>query len=379
MEILPLLDELRAIAQNGLASTTEPADRERYERLLELASHYYGQVLELPPPEVRQRLFDELGQATPKVSVAGAIFGDDGQILLVRDVADGPWRLPSGWVKPNTTPGDSIVDKVLEETGLEVRPVQVVNVFTRLPGTDDCPQTVVVIVYLCEALGGTLHASRRNPDVRYWHINEAPLWQEQHLFYARSAHGCWRAWTLRTADGVEGEPEENLTGERKLVTIYTDGGCLGTPGPGGYGAVLLTGHQRLEISGGFRLTNNTRMELMAALKALKRLKDPSIVRLYSDSKILVEGMQKRLGQRRGGQDGRRFGYEEGADADLWERLIEACAQHEVTFIWVKGHAGNKENQRCDRLSAQAARSGRLAIDVGFENQIVQRLGLDGLE
>ena len=378
MDILSLLDELRTVAQDGLTSSPGPADRERYERLLGLAVQYYGQALDLPPVEAVERLSAGPEQVTPKVSVAGAIFNDEGQILLVRDETDGPWRLPSGLVGPNTTPGDDIVDKVQEQTGLEVRTVQVVNVFTRLPGTDDSPHTVVVIVYLCEALGGTLRGSRRDPDVRYRHINEAPRWQEQHLFYARSAHGCWRAWAARKEEGIEGEPEDNLTGERRLVTIYTDGGCLGSPGPGGYGAVLLTGHQRQEIAGGFRLTNNTRMELMAALQALKRLKDPSIVRLYSDSKVLVEGMQKRLGQRRT-HDLKRFGYEEGADTDLWERLIEACAQHEVTFVWVKGHAGNKENARCDRLSAHAARSGRLAIDMGFENQVVQRLGLDGLE
>lgn len=379
MDILPLLDEIRKIAQDGLTSFPDLADRERYQRLLELAIQYYGQALDLPPAEAIEQLSANSEQMAPKVSVAGAVFGDGGQILLVRDETDGPWRLPSGLIGPNTTPGDALVDKVQEETGLEVRPVQVVNVFTRLPGTDSSPHTVVVVVYLCEALGGTLRASRKDPDVRYRHINEVPLWQEQHLFYARSAHGCWRNWAARQADGIEGEPEDNLTGERRLVTIYTDGGCLGSPGPGGYGAVLLTGHQRQEIAGGFRLTNNTRMELMAALQALKRLKDPSIVRLYSDSKVLVEGMQKRLGQRRAGDLKRFGGYEEGADADLWERLIEACAQHEVTFIWVKGHAGNKENARCDRLSAHAARSGRLAIDVGFENQVVQRLRLDELE
>lgn len=379
MNILPLLNEIRAIAQDGLAASTDPADRERYGRLFMLANQYDGQVLDMPWDEAQEQPPAEQEQLAPQVSVAGAIFADGGQVLLVRDQSEGPWHLPSGLLGPNTTPGDAIVDQVLDQTGIEVRPVQVVNVFTRLPGTDDSPHTVIVVVYLCEALGGTLRDTRKNPDMRYWHINEVSLWQEQHLFYARSSHGCWRAWAARKADGIEGEPEDNLTGERRLVTIYTDGGCLGSPGPGGYGAILLTGHQRQEIAGGFRLTNNTRMELMAALQALKRLKDPSIVRLYSDSKVLVEGMQKRLGQRRTSDLKRFGGYEEGADADLWERLIEACAQHEVTFIWVKGHAGNKENARCDRLSAHAARSGRLAIDMGFESQVVQRLGLDGLE
>src|ERR1043166_5743347 len=98
MDILPLLDELATIARNGLNYTENPYDRERYERLLALTSQYYGQALDLPPEEVRQRLSGELGYITPKVGAHGAIFDEDGKILLVRRTDDGKWCLPCGWV-----------------------------------------------------------------------------------------------------------------------------------------------------------------------------------------------------------------------------------------------------------------------------------------
>jgi ribonuclease HI/ADP-ribose pyrophosphatase YjhB (NUDIX family) len=378
MDILPLLDELRTIALNGLNYTENPYDRERYERLLALAGQYYGQAVNLPPEEARQRLAAELGYVTPKVGADGAIFNDDGWILLVRRADDGRWCLPCGWVDPNETPAQAAVREVKEETGLESRVVQLVNVFSRLPNAGYGPHSAVAIVYLCEVTGGTLQISHESVDARYWRIEEVPAWYEMHLYYAQAAYACWQAWRSREKDDLEGEAEENLTGERKRVKIYTDGSCKGQPGPGGYAAVILTGHQREVISGGFRLTNNGRMELMAAVRALKKLRQPSIVRLYTDSLMIVKAMQEGMAARWRAHGWKRGGGEPINDADLWERLLDLCQKHEVTFTWVKGHAGNPENQLCDRLSARAARGHRLSIDVGYESTVIQRLGLDEL-
>ena len=376
MDILPLLDELQTIARNGLAYAENPFDRERYERLMELASQYYGQALDLPPEEVRGRLSAELGYITPKVGASAAIFNEDGHILVVQRADNGRWGLPGGWMDANETTAETAIREAREETGLEVRVVQLVNVFTRLPDAHAGPHTTVAIIYLCEVTGGALRVSHESLEARYYHINEVPVWHGAHYAYAQAAYGCWQQWQEREADDLSAEPEQNLTGARQLVKIYTDGACRGKPGPGGYAAVLLTGHQREEIAGGFRLTNNTRMELMAAIKGLRRLKEPSPVRLYTDSKIMVNVMETGLAER-WRQDGWMRGTTPVTDADLWERLLGARERHEVTFIWIKGHAGNVENQRCDRLSAKAARGPTFAIDVGFESNMVQRLGLAG--
>ena len=104
MDILPLLDELQTIARNGLNHTTNPYDRERFERLLALATKYYGEALDLPPDAVRHRLVGELGYITPKVGADAAIFDREGRILLVRRSDDGLWCLPCGWVEPNESP-----------------------------------------------------------------------------------------------------------------------------------------------------------------------------------------------------------------------------------------------------------------------------------
>src|SRR5579859_2931321 len=379
MDILPLLDELQTIARNGLTYATDPYDRERYERLIEITSQYYGQALDLPPAEVRERLSAELGYITPKVGAASAIFDEDGRILLVRRADDGRWCLPCGWVDPNETPAEAAAREMKEETGLDARVLQLVNVFTRLPGAGYGPHTAVAIVYLCEVSGGTLQTSHESLDARYWRIEDVPAWHEMHRIYARSAHACSQERASRQPDDLEGAPEADLTDGRKTVRIYTDGACLGSPGRGGYGAVLLTGLQREEIAGGFRLTNNARMEMMAVIKALKKLKEPSIVHLYTDSKMIVNAMEQGQARQWREQGWKRNGTGDVVDADLWEKLVELCTEHQVSFFWVKGHAGNKENQRCDRLSAHAARSSRLAVDVGFESTVIQRLGLTELE
>ncbi|WP_296007095.1 ribonuclease HI [uncultured Alistipes sp.] len=145
------------------------------------------------------------------------------------------------------------------------------------------------------------------------------------------------------------------------ITIYTDGSALGNPGPGGYGIVLISGPHRKELSQGFRLTTNNRMELMAVCVALEMLKFPgSEVTVCSDSKYVVDAVEK----------GWVFGWEKKGFAgkknpDLWMRFLKVYRLHRVRFVWVKGHAETVENNRCDALAVAAAGSACLAEDTGY--------------
>ncbi|MBN1260782.1 MAG: ribonuclease HI [Anaerolineae bacterium] len=153
--------------------------------------------------------------------------------------------------------------------------------------------------------------------------------------------------------------------ERKHVVLYTDGSSLGNPGPGGYGVVLLYGTHRREISGGFRRTTNNRMELMAAIAGLETLKEPCRVTLHTDSRYLVDAM--RLGWARGWRANdweRKSGP--ALNPDLWERLLQLAEIHTIAFVWVKGHAGNPDNERCDELAKEAALQESLPSDVVYE-------------
>ena len=157
-------------------------------------------------------------------------------------------------------------------------------------------------------------------------------------------------------------------GTRPQVEIYTDGACEPNPGPGGYGMVLLHPKKRAEASGGFRLTTNNRMEIYAALKALELLKQPCKVTLYSDSQYLVKAMMAGWAATWRKKNWWRTNKERAANSDLWERLLALCETHQVEFVWVKGHAGNRENERCDQLSCAALRQPGLPADEGYENK-----------
>lgn len=153
--------------------------------------------------------------------------------------------------------------------------------------------------------------------------------------------------------------------DRKKVTIYTDGGCLGNPGPGGYGVVLRYGPHEKRLSAGFRRTTNNRMEIMAAIAGLEALKGPCRVTLYSDSKYLVDAMTLGWVTRWKANGWRRNKKDTAVNVDLWERLLEACRGHEVRFEWVKGHAGHPENEICDTLANQAATRSHLPPDEAY--------------
>jgi ribonuclease HI len=164
--------------------------------------------------------------------------------------------------------------------------------------------------------------------------------------------------------------------ELKHVSIYTDGSCEPNPGPGGYGIVLLRGSARKTLSGGFRQTTNNRMEMYAAIRALESLNEPCRVTLYSDSTYLVNTMTEGWAKRWQANNWMRTKSERAVNADLWERLLELCEIHQVEFVWVKGHAGNHENEVCDRLSYTAASKPGLPADKGYKAQPAIKVKVD---
>ena len=152
---------------------------------------------------------------------------------------------------------------------------------------------------------------------------------------------------------------------RKKVVIYTDGACSGNPGPGGWGAVLLHGENRLELSDGEKLTTNNRMELMAAIAGLEALNRPCEVELYSDSKYVTDAFNQHWIDNWVKNNWKRGKSGPVKNIDLWKRLLKAMEPHRVTFCWVKGHAGHPENERCDQLATTAADGDSLLVDEGL--------------
>ncbi len=147
------------------------------------------------------------------------------------------------------------------------------------------------------------------------------------------------------------------------VIIYTDGGASGNPGPGGYGALLMYGEHEKEMSAGFRLTTNNRMELLAVIVALEALKRPGLdVQVYSDSKYVVDAVEK--GWVMGWE---RKNFKDKKNPDLWKRFLKVYRKHRVAFHWVKGHAGNPNNERVDALAVAAYQTGNLGVDEAYES------------
>lgn len=147
-----------------------------------------------------------------------------------------------------------------------------------------------------------------------------------------------------------------------FIEIYTDGASRGNPGRGGYGIVMLYKGKRKEISEGYRLTTNNRMELLAVIVALETLKKEALqVKMYTDSKYVVEAIEKKW----------VFGwvrthFKNKKNKDLWLRFLESYKKHQIQMIWVKGHASNRENNRCDELATAAADGGNLLVDAWYE-------------
>lgn len=150
----------------------------------------------------------------------------------------------------------------------------------------------------------------------------------------------------------------------KKVQIYTDGSCLGNPGPGGYGAVLIFNGHRKEISEGFSNTTNNRMEMLAAIEALGQLTETCVVDLTTDSQYVKKGINEWI------HNWRKNGWKTSQkrpvkNADLWQKLDEMVNKHQLAWHWVKGHSGHPENERCDELAREAANGSNLKEDLGF--------------
>ncbi len=145
------------------------------------------------------------------------------------------------------------------------------------------------------------------------------------------------------------------------ITIYTDGSSRGNPGPGGYGVVLMSGKHRKELSEGYALTTNNRMELLAVIVALETLKqDNSDVIIYSDSQYVVDAIEKRWVF-----SWQKKGFQKKKNPDLWKRFLKIYPKHNVRMVWVKGHANIPENERCDYLAVQASHKANLLVDEGY--------------
>jgi len=145
------------------------------------------------------------------------------------------------------------------------------------------------------------------------------------------------------------------------VILYTDGAAIGNPGPGGFGVVLISGPHRKEMSGGFRLTTNNRMELLAVITGLEALKaENCLVTVYTDSKYVADAVEKKW----------VFGWEKKQfskkkNPDLWIRFLRIYRKHQVRFVWIKGHNSIPENERCDSLAVEASKGESLADDEGY--------------
>lgn len=152
------------------------------------------------------------------------------------------------------------------------------------------------------------------------------------------------------------------------IIVYTDGAAKGNPGKGGYGVVLLSGNHRKELSQGFRLTTNNRMELLAVIVALEAIKTSGVKTVvYSDSKYVVDSIEKNWVFR-----WKKNNFKNKKNQDLWTRLLAVYKKEFVSFVWVKGHANNIENERCDFLAVQASEGGPLEIDHWYEKTIANK-------
>jgi ribonuclease HI len=191
-------------------------------------------------------------------------------------------------------------------------------------------------------------------------IEEARKWMESQAAAGDSAKK--KSSKAPSAAATASESPAEHTGK---IIVYTDGGCLGNPGPGGYGAVILEGEDRTELSQGFRLTTNNRMELLACIVALEALKASSEVILHSDSRYVVNGMSKGWARKWRANNWMRTRQDAAENADLWAKLLDLADTHEVEFVWVRGHAGHAENERCDALATGAAAGADLAEDRAY--------------
>lgn len=194
-------------------------------------------------------------------------------------------------------------------------------------------------------------------------IEEARIWLREQ----QSAPDKKRTARKPRPDTTAARTATAVSAQDADASIYTDGGCSCNPGPGGYGAVILAKGARREISGGFRHTTNNRMELTACIEALKCVPPGASAVVHSDSQYVVNGISKGWAARWRAQGWMRTKTDAAENFDLWNTLLDLCAERCVRFVWVKGHAGNPENERCDELATQSCAGKRPERDLNFES------------
>jgi ribonuclease HI len=194
-------------------------------------------------------------------------------------------------------------------------------------------------------------------------ITEARVWLREQQSSTDKKQSARKPRQARKAD----HPAVEISAHDTEFIIYTDGGCSCNPGPGGYGAVIIFGGKRHEISGGFKHTTNNRMELKACIEALKYVPTGSSAIVHSDSQYVVNGISKGWAARWRAKGWMRTTTDAAENFDLWKELLEMCEERTVRFVWVKGHAGNPENECCDQLATQAAAGRQLSHDSNYES------------
>jgi len=195
MDVFTLLDEIQTIARNGLEFAENPFDRERYERLSDVAARSYAERLALSDDVVSARFTQELGYITPKVGADAAIFDAQERLLVERRSDDGCWGLIAGWVEPGESPAETVVREAHEETGLQIAVLQLVDVIARPASVEYGPHAMVAVLYLCEVVGGEPALSHEVTELAYRHIDEVEGWHRNHEQYARRALAAHRAAT----------------------------------------------------------------------------------------------------------------------------------------------------------------------------------------
>ncbi len=221
--------------------------------------------------------------------------------------------------------------------------------------------------FVSELKSGT-KSRRWNPEKKGWTLDlreRKELLAIVNKFYQVVEDNQPEKIKTNSAEPIDANLDLNSTFKSGMeFEIWTDGACAGNPGPGGYGIIFKCNGSSWEKAGGFKLTTNNRMEIMAAIVALETLSSKSKVMVYTDSKYLVDsimkGWAKKWKSKGWQQKGRkRLNY------DLWDRLLGLCERHQIKFEWVKGHTANVENERCDQLAESAARKPNLPADEGY--------------
>jgi 8-oxo-dGTP pyrophosphatase MutT (NUDIX family) len=186
-----LLAQLRELAETGLRDSSNVYDLGRYAQLLEIANEYAGHDLELPPKETRSGLARGLGAITPRLGGDAAIFDEDGRVLLMLRTDNQRWCMPGGLAEVGETSEQNVIREAREETGLEVKILELVDVFTALPASNNNTQTLMISLYLCGIVGGTLRSSHEDLGLQFWTLEEVRNWSGPHEQMARAAHQKW--------------------------------------------------------------------------------------------------------------------------------------------------------------------------------------------